>query len=1658
MTGVTYTSLSIGKDGPNILNGTGIPNSSIGINGDVYVRKDTTDIYRKISGTWSPVSSSGSVVGSESFATNVSVGNLVYYNSTTKQYELADALIGCNGVRGINNNVLSFSDVFDTGTTTLSVGTVYYVGSSVNNEQGGYTTNDTGLILGTAITTSSIILEVGLPFAVTSELVNTNRSKVMNPQNTFQAIDLYMIQEFMNKANLWESSRRMPNTLTSVNGVVDVDFNNTNYYLTTTENSIFANPSNTILTNNVGKRGIITVKQESTPYTVDFKNKWTVADGVDITHTSNAKDLIDYYINNDNQIDCNIIKNVIARSAIITVNHAPTITSPSSILTSEDTPYTLSNVSFDDSLDTQELVASTVTLSCTHGTFTVTDSNVTITNNGTSNVTVTGMIAQLNTAMGNTVYTPVLNYNGNDSLSVSINDNNNGGGVSAQITSTNIDITISAVWDGSSWGLTAINTNVNTPVIVDTFINQIVKNVSTEVWKWEFTVPTTSITIGGTRVGDVWVVLDSELSTSSITFTEAVPTQAGLLLNFYDDTELYLSNNWHFTVLSNVTYTNHAPILSAPSSFTMNEDTVYNFSNISISDSEDLHEIANTTITFTCSNGTLISNSTDGTHTITLSGAGTSTFSMIGRIVDLNALLTTLTYTPTSNYNGSDTISISVSDGGNGSETAGTNVLTTSGSIDVTISNVLDAPVLTVSDIYVTPNTTTPFPITVTDIDSSAVLTVEISGLGTTYTLNYGTYNSGTDVWSLSYADLTGLTVTSPVTEGTISPVITAFATLGVDVASSSNSITIYNASILTVDNNTLILAPLTTSNQYLVDSSLRNRLFTMSQPLSTDHVFNSTKSINGECTIRKRISNPDRFNFENGYTIEFWHNYEAPTTTFNPNTYQLIKLTSDDTSYIKLSCVSGDMRWDFYDTVIGIQSGQVGSAMSVGWHHIALVYVGTINIGNDCVLYIDGTSVATIPIARSPSNYNSYIEVGEINTSNSIYIDGIRITNGIRYTTTFTPPVDLTIYDEFTYQTVLLLDAEQQAAGRNIEDHSPEPLRINNMVSINQLVLIPNTNGNTECIHLGQNHNIQITNNIADFNLTTFTLDFYTRIINNVFYNGYIHIGTTATDGTEWFVEVQPNYIYIYTGTQTFLYPTIQFADMNWHHIAFSSDGSNLYLFVDGKLLSTYSITSADFVNPSYGLQIYKSGGYHGSNELGELRLSNVCRYTSDFTIPTSSDYLSANDTQWASVLLLTGAGNVTSTTWTDATSRHSITGTGFVVSPINSVIAPTSRIKTLNIIGGTDITSFWDYQHIFSSTSKNYYDESFMFGLVNGREYTLEFNVYIPSGTGSCYILYQGSVQCLNIQFDGTNLVLTSNGGIPITTDVWHHVAVTGGVNENVWIDGILVSSMAKNGNAYVDGESLTIGHPWIYMDNVRFTYDVNRYTSTFTPPTTLGTNVTDDIYYNKVNLLLTDLQDSVKYVSESNINSHDVILQGTSTIDTNITKFGTGSLLLANPTDGITDAWAIIPVTKNDNHTFSLHNTWTIEMWVYPLTIKNCTVLSVSPDWSIKLSNSELVLDAEESQYALSIYPNINEWTHIAVTYDGTILRWFMNGALSISLVDTIGTITTTNNLVIGCSLDNTSVDAFNGHIEGLRITSSCLYTTTFTPPTTSNYGYV
>ena len=202
--------------------------------------------------------------------------------------------------------------------------------------------------------------------------------------------------------------------------------------------------------------------------------------------------------------------------------------------------------------------------------------------------------------------------------------------------------------------------------------------------------------------------------------------------------------------------------------------------------------------------------------------------------------------------------------------------------------------------------------------------------------------------------------------------------------------------------------------------------------------------------------------------------------------------------------------------------------------------------------------------------------------------------------------------------------------------------------------------------------------------------------------------------------------------------------------------------------------------------------------------------------------------------------------------------------------------------------------------------------------------------------------------------------------------------------------------------------------------------------------------DPFFNNVSLLLHgDGANGSTTIVDSSPSPKTVTVFGDAQISTAQSKFGGASLLF----DGDGDR---LDIANSEDFTFGTGD-YTIEGWLYQSTFAVNTLVDLRGNGTAigiysSIGNERLAFVGIGITQA-SIAFTANEWTHWAVTREGSTIRLFVGGTLAGSAADNRNYTNTT------CRIGHsTTGQVFNGYIDDLRITKGIArYASNFTPPT-------
>lgn len=497
-----------------------------------------------------------------------------------------------------------------------------------------------------------------------------------------------------------------------------------------------------------------------------------------------------------------------------------------------------------------------------------------------------------------------------------------------------------------------------------------------------------------------------------------------------------------------------------------------------------------------------------------------------------------------------------------------------------------------------------------------------------------------------------------------------------------------------------------------------------------------------------------------------------------------------------------------------------------------------------------------------------------------------------------------------------------------------------------------------------------------------------------------------------------------------------------SWQHLAFARSGTTLRLFLNGVLVGSCTDSGARS-NYSYALAIgaASNGTYFFTGYLDDIRITKgVARYTASFTPPAAPNPIGILRSP-LDVLLMPFNGANGSTAFHDQTGK-AITAYG------NASIS-TSQSK----FGGT--SGYFDGTGDYLGAT----GESAL--AVGTGDYTAECFAYSSSysGAGSGLFGFGTGFSAIGLAVINASLVEyyaantyhqfnPSTYSASVSTGSWHHYAVCRQAGTTtVFIDGIKCHSTSSDTldisstAVQVIGSYYSTGYPWNgYIDDLRITKGLARYTQNFDPPSRSFeqlydpyTDWTKDPYLGNV-VLHCPFNESV-----GDTKGHTVTAYGNAAVSATQSKLGGKSCYF----DGTGD-YLLVP-----DMAFG-YSDFTIEFWMYTGTNSTEPLSTYSAGgWQFYINGSTMRFYKASNTPLITGTTNVcsSTWVHVAVTRSGTTARMFINGTQE-GGDQTDSSNYNDTNMYVG-SYDGTSY-YFNGYLDDLRITKGIArYTANFTP---------
>lgn len=773
-----------------------------------------------------------------------------------------------------------------------------------------------------------------------------------------------------------------------------------------------------------------------------------------------------------------------------------------------------------------------------------------------------------------------------------------------------------------------------------------------------------------------------------------------------------------------------------------------------------------------------------------------------------------------------------------------------------------------------------------------------------------------------------------------------------------------------------------------------------------------------------------DLFNFSSSdWTVEFWM-YPQVSNAYQPVFYIdqgiYIHLFSDNKVYVN-------------DAIAGAGGFSGGSFGTDQWYHFAAVRnAGTLTV------YVNGVSIGSSSTPFGTATSPLHVAQGWGDAFFNGYIDELRITKDVaRYTSDFTPPTAAFQTGARPASLLLHFDGQDEPEASllmhfdgDFGDSSVNSFAVtatgNAVISTAQSKFGGSSayfGGNGDGLTIGESSAIQ-------FGTGDFTIEFWLYYISNDSGGATHIIGRHVSNfGVNWLIGIQNSTGKLYwepgsAGSSTFSSEVVPLN--SWTHIAVTRSSGVCRSFMNGKLMATGDASGNIDENIMCDLTIGtdSTGTNSMTGYIDELRIvKGVARYTSNFT-PPSAPFLADPHSANVSALIRTYGG----TSFTDA-SLNDLT-----LTPYGNVAVSTDQSK----FGGASM--YFDGP---SGGSKLRVSD---FPALDTADFTIELWLYFEaydSGEGVTQVVGQhwsgGSVDWLlgvqgqnKIFFGGPGFGISSNNAI--TYNAWQHVAVTRSSGTvRIFLDGSLEATgswTANLGNTLpldIGGDYSGTNCMTGYIDDLRITKGVARYTANFTPPTHAFPTPEP-----------TPIVDSSK-------NGLAVTSHGNARVTGNQSKFGASGYA-----NGAGNCLSVpsLPAFGTDD--------FTVEFWFYFTGstsgpggnhVVGQHQGGVGGDWFVYLSQPENpylgVYNGSSFYGASSTYIALNTWKHVALTRSGNSLYLYIDGtqALQCGAQSSYGSNYefTTHSTLNGGAWSS-------GYIDDLRIVKGeALYTADFTPPT-------
>ena len=604
-------------------------------------------------------------------------------------------------------------------------------------------------------------------------------------------------------------------------------------------------------------------------------------------------------------------------------------------------------------------------------------------------------------------------------------------------------------------------------------------------------------------------------------------------------------------------------------------------------------------------------------------------------------------------------------------------------------------------------------------------------------------------------------------------------------------------------------------------------------------------------------VANSSNFSMSADFTVELWV-YTDPSTAARSRLIEneQYNVTGGWHFSYNGSDSAGSRRLGFQLGVTGGGGSRIDSNSAIPtnqWVHIAVT-----RYNNVIRMFVNGVQqTATLMTAEAFSSQSLRIGATLGSASNYFtgYIDSIQIIkNRALYTENFTVPTEQPQYDPYYNLVSLLLPFDDTNNSTVFGDYSSN----RNIIAVygdTKISTAQSKFGGSSGYFDGTGDYLSIPDsNLFVFGTNDFTIECWikTSTANKVILDRY-----AAGIPTNWQIYITSSgYLQWYTNTAKKT-GSIVVTDGNWHHIAVVKSNNILNFYIDGVVdgtgLSDTTNYSTLVTYLGIGAQINsRNASYDFNGYIDSVRITKgIARYTGNFTVPTQAFYKPYNYDPFLNqvALLLHMDGDNNTTVFNDSS-----------VNNCGIMVLGDAKISTAqSVFGGS--SGYFDGTGAYLTTSGTSFD-------LGTENWTIEFYFYrsdtnnrglFGSRTGS-YGPLQLDLVASKIKIlagtGTTSWTINATGTTTINTGAWYHLAaVRNGGTFNLYLNGVLeytstalsTLSMISTSNINIGWESDYASSPFYgYIDSLRITKGIARYTTDFTPSVSRFYDLIEQIQY--------------------------------------------------------------------------------------------------------------------------------------------------------------------------------------------------------------------